>query len=171
VTLDAPSPACERARAWAALAPDGELSMLELRLLQAHVERCGACARIAADIEAISDTIRSTPLEPPPRQIALPALRRGTMLRRTMARRVPPARAAGRLAAVAAVGLLAFTIGSWSSNEIVGSVPVRPLVIDEADMAAADKEPTELRVFRRAALLSETPAAPRVGKRPGPQPL
>lgn len=170
MTFAVPSSACERARAWAALAPDGELSMLELRLLQAHVERCGECARIAADIEAITDTIRSAPLEPPPGQIALPVLRRRTTFRRTIARRVPPARAAGRLATVAAVGLLAFTIGSWSSDEI-GTVPVRPLLIDEADLAAADAEPAELRVFRRAALLSDTPAAPRVGKRPGPQPL
>lgn len=166
MTLDAHSRACERARTWAALAPDGELSTLELRLLQAHLDRCPACARVAADIEAISEAIRSAPLEPPPAQIALSVLRRRSLLRR-----VPGTHVAGRLAAVAAVGLLAFTMGSWSSDEIVGTVPVRPIVIDEADLAAVDAEPTEFRVFRRAALLSETPAAPRLGKHPGPQPL
>ena len=38
---------CDRARAWAALAPDGELSELERKLLDAHVVRCGACSRFA----------------------------------------------------------------------------------------------------------------------------
>ena len=35
---------CDRARAWAALAPDGELSELERKLLGSHLDRCGACA-------------------------------------------------------------------------------------------------------------------------------
>lgn len=166
MTHEAHSRACERARTWAALAPDGELSMLELRLLQAHVERCPSCARVAADIEAISAAIRSAPLEPPPTQIALPVLRRRSVLRR-----VPAVRTAGRLAAVAAVGLFAVVVGSLSSDRIVESSPVRPIVIDANSLEAADAEPTELRVYRRAALISGTPAAPRVAKHTGTQPL
>ena len=165
MTLDAHSRACERARTWAALAPDGELSMLELRLLQAHLDRCPSCARTANDIEAITETIRSAPLEEPPAQISLPVLRRRSALGR-----IPGVALAGRVAAVAAVGLLAFTVGSWSS-ERADTLPGRPVVIDETQLASVDAEPTELRVFRRAALLRDTPAAPRVGKRPGPQPL
>ncbi len=140
--------------------------MLELRLLQAHVERCPACARVAADIEAISAAIRSAPLEPPPAQIALPVLRRRSVLRR-----VSGVNVAGRLAAVAAVGLFAVFMGSWSSDRIVEIAPVKPIVIDETSLEAVDAEPAELRVYRRAALISGTPAAPRVAKRPGTQPL
>ena len=140
--------------------------MLELRLLQAHVERCPSCARVAADIEAISAAIRSAPLEPPPAQIALPVLRRRSVLRR-----VPGVHVAGRVAAVAAVGLFAVVMGSWSSDRIVETMPVKPIVIDEASLETVDAEPVEMRVYRRAALISGTPAAPRVAKRPGTQPL
>lgn len=164
--LDAHSFACGRARTWAALAPDGELSMLELRLLQAHIQRCPACARVAADIEAISDAIRSAPLESPSAQFTLPVLRRRTVLSRS-----PGIRAVGQFAAVAVGGMLAFTLGSWSSDSTVVTMPVRPIVIDNTDFAAVDTEPTELRAFRRAELLRETPAAPRLGKHPGTQPL
>ncbi len=151
---------------WAALAPDGELSMLELRLLQAHIERCPSCARVAADIEAISDAIRSAPLESPSTQIALPVLRHRTVLSRS-----PGIRAVGQFAAFAVGGMLAFTLGSWASDSTVVTMPVRPIVIDNTDFAAVDTEPTELRAFRRAELLRETPAAPRLGKHPGSQPL
>jgi anti-sigma factor RsiW len=140
--------------------------MLELRLLQAHVERCPSCARVAADIEAISAAIRSAPLEPPPAQIALPVLRR-----RSVFRHVPGVHVAGRVAAVAAVGLFAVVMGSWSSDRIVEPMPVKPIVIDETSLETVDAEPVEMRVYRRAALISGTAAAPRVAKRPGTQPL
>lgn len=139
--------------------------MLERRLLESHLARCSLCARVAADIAAISDAIRSAPLEPPPAQIALPPRRH------RLHRSIPGAHAAGRLVAVGALGLVAFTVGSWSSDRVVDTLPVRPIVIDETQLESVDDEPAELRVYRRAALLSETPAAPRVGKRPGPQPL
>ena len=166
MSLEAQSGDCGRARRWAALAPDGELSMLESRLLQAHVQRCPVCARIAADIEAISDAIRSAPLESPSARVALPVARRATFLNRA-----PGARAMGRFAAVAVGGLLAFTVGSWSSDETVVTMPVRPIVIDSTDFAAVDAEPTELRAFRRATLLSETSSNPRAGLHTGTQPL
>jgi anti-sigma factor RsiW len=166
MSLEAYSGDCGRARRWAALAPDGELSMLELRLLQVHLQRCPACARVATDIEAISDAIRSAPLEAPSAQVALPVLRRATLLNRT-----PSVRSVGRLAAVAVGGLLAFTVGSWTSDETVATLPVRPIVIDNTDFAAVNAEPAELRAFRRAELLSETSVAPRLGVHPGPQPL
>jgi anti-sigma factor RsiW len=166
MTLEADSRDCGRARRWAALAPDGELSMLELRLLQAHTQRCPVCARVAADIEAISDAIRSAPLESPSAQVALPVLRRATFLNRT-----PSVRSVGRLAAVAVGGLLAFTVGSWSAHETGATLPASPIVIDNTDFAAVASEPTELRAFRHAELLSEMSAAPQSGRRPGPQPL
>jgi hypothetical protein len=91
--------------------------------------------------------------------------------RRSVLRRVSGVNVAGRLAAVAAVGLFAVFMGSWSSDRIVEITPVKPIVIDETSLESVDEEPVELRVYRRAALISGTPAAPRVAKRPGTQPL
>lgn len=158
--------ACERARTWAALAPDGELSQLELRLLEAHLGRCASCARVARDIEAISEAIRSAPLEPPPGQISLPVLRRRSRLGR-----LPGAQMTARLAAVAAVGLLAFTMGSWSSGRIVETLPGKPLLLDAAALEETEAEPSELRAFRRSALLRKSLAAEQARRPSGPQPL
>ena len=77
----------------------------------------------------------------------------------------------GRFAAVAVGGLLAFTVGSWSSDETVVTMPVRPIVIDSTDFAAVDAEPTELRAFRRATLLSETASTRAPACIPDTQPL
>lgn len=140
--------------------------MLEVRLLRAHLHRCPSCARVATDIEAISDAIRSAPLESPSAPITVPTLRR-----RNFMNRAPGVRVVGRFVAVAAGGLLAFTVGSWSSDTTFVTAPVRPIVIDSTDLVAVDAEPMELRAFRRAALISETSAAPRFGKHPGSQPM
>ena len=143
--------------------------MLEQRLMRAHVERCASCARFASDVEAMSIAIRAAPLAPPATPIVVSALALG---RRRAFRRIPGAQLAGQLAAVAVGGFLAFTLGSsWSSNTIEVTVPVSPIVIDSADLASVDGELAELRVFRRAELLDQTAAAPRLGKHPGQQPL
>jgi ferric-dicitrate binding protein FerR (iron transport regulator) len=67
---------CDRARAWAALAPDGELSELERKLLAAHVARCQACEAFAADVEAVARTLRQERLETLSHPIAIPLWRR-----------------------------------------------------------------------------------------------
>jgi hypothetical protein len=156
---------CEQARSRAVLAPDGELSMLELRLLRAHLGRCPSCARIASDIETITATIRAAPLEQLPEPINVPALKRSRF------GRLPGSRLAGQLAAVSAGAVLAVTMGSFWSDETAGTISGPPIVIDETNLEAIDAEPTELRVYRHASLIAETPAAPRVGKHPGSQPL
>lgn len=140
--------------------------MLELRLLRAHVERCAPCARLATDIEVLSLALRAAPLEPLSEPITIPSIRR-----RTVSDRIRGSHLVGQLALVAASGLLAFSVGSWSSGETIVAGPAVPILIDAADLAAVDAEPTELRVFRHAALISETSGAPRVGKHPGSQPL
>lgn len=159
--------ACERARRWAALAPDAELSTLETRLLHAHTARCPRCARVAADIQAFTNAVRTAPQEPPPAAISLYAAAR----RRPLRHRVPGLGLAGRVAAVAAVGVVGFTLGTRSPGEVPSAAAPRPILITPSELASADAEVRELRVFRRSALLSVTPAAPRLGKRPGPQPL
>ena len=66
---------CERAREWASLRLDGELSELERALLDAHTRNCAACAEYVDEIGAFTMAIRSAELEQLPRPVALPLRR------------------------------------------------------------------------------------------------
>jgi anti-sigma factor RsiW len=57
-----PQVVCTRVREQVSLELDGELSQLEQRMLEAHLERCAACAVYAADVRDLTDRIRSAPL-------------------------------------------------------------------------------------------------------------
>jgi ferric-dicitrate binding protein FerR (iron transport regulator) len=75
---------CERARQWASLRVDGELSELEVGLLERHLESCASCRAFAAGVAATTELVRATPPEKPeiayspprPRVIRLPVGRR-----------------------------------------------------------------------------------------------
>ena len=88
---------CERARTWAALAPDGELSELERKLLDAHVQRCAACAYFASEVAAVASELRAAALQPLPRPLVVPIWRRRPVYARV--------RAVGAAAAVAVMAL------------------------------------------------------------------
>src|SRR3954454_17246769 len=45
---------CERARLWASLRADGELSELEGALLDAHLARCAECRSVAGGVGALA---------------------------------------------------------------------------------------------------------------------
>ena len=64
---------CERTRFWAALAPDGELAVLERRLLDAHLARCIACRSFADDVAAFAAELRAAAAERTARRVVLPA--------------------------------------------------------------------------------------------------
>ena len=88
---------CERARTWAALAPDGELSELERKLLASHVQRCPACALFAVEVAAVAAELRAAELRPLPRPLSVPIWRRRPVYARV--------RAVGAAAAVAVMAL------------------------------------------------------------------
>lgn len=88
---------CERARTWAALAPDGELSELERKLLDAHVQRCAACAYFAVEVAAVASELRAAALQPLPRPLVVPVWRRRPVY--------ASVRAVGAAAAVAVMAL------------------------------------------------------------------
>jgi len=67
---------CDRARAWAALAPDGELSELERKLLGSHLDRCNACADFAVRVAEVAARLRAASLEPLPQPVSVPVWRR-----------------------------------------------------------------------------------------------
>jgi len=94
---------CERARGWASLGLDGELSQVEQALLRAHVGRCARCAEFVTDVGALTQELRTTTLE---RVVvdAMPARRR-TSGRRTL-----------QLVAAAAVVVIAAGLGSMAGS-------------------------------------------------------
>ena len=55
---------CERVRIQVSLELDGELSMLEQRMLDTHLSRCAACRAHADDVRGFTTELRATPLEP-----------------------------------------------------------------------------------------------------------
>jgi anti-sigma factor RsiW len=68
--------ACERAREWASLRVDGELSELEQALLASHLDRCAGCATYVAGVSAATAEIRGAKIERLTHPIALPLRRR-----------------------------------------------------------------------------------------------
>ena len=90
---------CERARAWASLELDGQLSELEAALLGAHLASCPPCAAVVVEMRAFTGALRSAPAETPSRPLFVPAGRRSVGRRRSLAVRVAAAAAAAALAA------------------------------------------------------------------------
>jgi hypothetical protein len=145
---------CERARAWASLRADGELSELESALLDAHLERCVSCRSFAVGSEAVAETLRAVPLERPSVPLA-PVMHVG-------ARR---AWQALRLTAAAAVVVAAGVIASASrpgtpASERASAKPVA--------MVAGLDSPDGLRELRRPGLIERPRILPRNGLVPVP---
>jgi ferric-dicitrate binding protein FerR (iron transport regulator) len=91
---------CDRAREWASLRLDDELSPLEDELLERHLEACADCRAFEADVRWATDVVRLTPQERPSRRVTLPASAR----RRVSGRRLTAVAAAAALAVGALVG-------------------------------------------------------------------
>lgn len=105
---------CERAREWASLELDGELSELERVLLAAHERRCPVCAEAVARTRALTSALRETPLVEPSRPLAVPD--------GPSRRRVP---LAVRLAVAAVVAALAAGLGVLVGSIGEGDRPAR----------------------------------------------
>ena len=54
---------CDRARAWVSLRLDDEISELEERLLEAHLERCASCREFEASVRGAVVALRAQPPE------------------------------------------------------------------------------------------------------------
>src|SRR3954469_4581629 len=90
---------CERAREWASLRIDGELSEFEQALLSAHLGRCSDCARYVGSVDTTTNTLRAADWEQLVTHVTLPAPRRRALPLRAMSAM------AGAAALAAAVGL------------------------------------------------------------------
>ena len=115
--------ACERARAWAALRPDGELSTIEVRLLDVHLDGCPACLRFAETVNGATRLVRETEDEAPACTFDLRFTRRSRVRGAVTA--------ASRTGIAAAAVLAAFTVGvvlpdlpRGTESQPVGGSPV-----------------------------------------------
>ena len=78
--------ACDRAREWASLALDGELSGFEQALLDAHLGRCADCRAFVTDVGDVTGLLRASTPERPSTPIAIPGrLRPQTRVRNVLA--------------------------------------------------------------------------------------
>jgi len=127
---------CERARTWASLRADGELSELEAALLDAHLGRCDDCSAFARGSLSIAAAIRSARLEPPRLRLALPRRRRR-------------ARRGLQVLLLAAVAAVAVSAGLSSSGHPAGAGTGLPRPVA---MLASTDSPDGLRELRRASL-------------------
>jgi hypothetical protein len=131
------NPGCERARGLAALAPDGVLSELETRLLEAHVAGCPSCARFARGVAAVASMLRGAePVAPP--QLALPRARRYQV------------HGLRNVAAAAAVALSA--VGLAAQSPLPLGDPQSSLLRTPAPSTSERLEMQSLRLVRAAAL-------------------
>jgi anti-sigma factor RsiW len=123
--------ACERARSWASLDLDGELSQFERVLLGAHMRRCAPCAAAATDMQRATALLRAAPLALPASSFAPPPRRFPRRTTRTIGVRLLAA--TGLTAAAAALGVLAGTL------ERSGSTPPRASTADVAFLVNEDR--------------------------------
>lgn len=140
-----PAP-CERARSWASLGLDAELSPFERALLDAHLERCPSCAAFAADVQTITAELRAAPPARPTIAVVprLPARRRAQL-------RAFQVGAAAALVA-AAVGMAGLVSGAAGDTLATSSTkkPKRP------QLAMSDE--AQDRLLREVQLESLKPA-------------
>lgn len=131
---------CERARTYASLRLDGELSDFEHALLESHLAGCEACRAFAADVDALTGELRAAPYERLERPLQLPVRVRAGLR---------------RVQVGAAAAVLVTVIGAGS---LVGSV-VRT---EQPRFAVANVEPPTptLRELRAADLRPEPEIPP-----------
>lgn len=72
---------CERVRAQVSLELDDELSQLEQRMLDTHLERCADCAQYAHEVRDLTERIRSAPAAFMRRPVVVHRRRAGTTTR------------------------------------------------------------------------------------------
>jgi hypothetical protein len=128
---------CERARFWASLRLDEELSELEGALLDAHLARCAGCHGVVEGFGTSTIVLRSAPLERvAPVVVAVP-------------------RSPRRLLATIAVAAV-LMLGAIAGGLVRGQVSHDAASMPRAVAAVASFEtPDQLRQLRRTSLLNQ----------------
>ena len=149
---------CERARRWAALAPDSELAPLERRLLDAHLAHCDACRSFGEQVAALTEELRGAAAE----RCRRPLLVAAAPVRRSAYARV---RSVTSIAAVAAMALGIAARAPLPAEDVRPQGPpgATPAAVDDAELHT-------MRLLRREALLGELSPATRPSGAFGNQP-
>jgi predicted anti-sigma-YlaC factor YlaD len=127
---------CERARFWASLRLDGELSELEGALLDAHLARCAGCQAVVEGFGSSTTALRSATLE----RVAPVAVDLPRSPRRLVAS-----------IAVAAVLVLGVIAGGFVSGQVSRDAAPAPHVVA---VVASFETPDQIRRLRRTTLLN-----------------
>ena len=135
--MELTSQLCARARFWASLRLDGELSELESALLDAHLARCAACSAVARDFASSTDELRVRPLE----RVAPITVRHARSPRRVFLG-----------AAIAAVLMAGVLLGGLVRGQVPHDALQAPHPV--AVVASLDT-PDQLRTLRRTTLLNQ----------------
>jgi predicted anti-sigma-YlaC factor YlaD len=140
---------CARARFWASLRLDGELSELETALLDAHLARCPDCAAYASGSEAAIAALRAAPLELV-KPVAVEVHR-------------PGRRAVALVTAAALVGTAAVlgALGDGSRSPHGSQIAGRSVAV-----VATVETPDQLRRLRRTTLLNARPMPHEISAEP-----
>jgi len=141
--------ACDRAREWASLRMDGELSELESALLEAHLKRCPSCASFALEVAAVALELRAASLERLEQPISLPLRRTRTA---SSLRAVQLGAAAVLVAAAAGLGTL---FGALGSHQQQSSLTLR--LPTDVTLVAFESSPRGLPTTREMALSQKPP--------------
>jgi predicted anti-sigma-YlaC factor YlaD len=131
---------CDRAREYASLRLDGELSDFESALLDSHIERCPSCRAFSEDLVAVTERLRTAPLQRPSIVVTLPQRRFAAV------RRIQLSAAAAAVVSVVGIGAL---FGMLHSS---ASTPGRV-----AKLGSMAQEKREFRDLRRAVLTAPHP--------------
>jgi predicted anti-sigma-YlaC factor YlaD len=129
---------CARARFWASLRIDDELSELEGALLDAHLARCADCREFEAAAAGSATLLRQAPLEATaPVQVAVERPARRVLLAST-----------GAAILVGAAVIAGLVQGS-------GATQPSPTAVRAVAIVASVETPDQLRRLRRTSLLNE----------------
>jgi predicted anti-sigma-YlaC factor YlaD len=127
-----PPDECARAREWASLRLDDQLSDFEGVLLEAHLALCDDCRAFAASISDLTAALRSAPLERPELAFEAPGTTRG----RTFALRAVSAAAA--VAVVGISGLVGLQLSASRSRPHATVVERKVMELKERQMDELD---------------------------------
>src|SRR4051794_34149592 len=130
---------CARARFWASLRVDGELSELEGALLDAHLARCHDCSAYAAGVTGTTEAFRSAPLVAAAPIVIEPRARPGRIVAGLVA--------ATLVVLAAVVGGLVRENASSGGTTAVGARQVA--------IVSTVETPDQLRRLRRTSLLNQ----------------
>jgi anti-sigma factor RsiW len=147
--MEATGQLCARARFWASLRIDGELSELEGALLDAHLARCAECRAITGGFVGATRRLRAQPLELAP-------------LVEVAGERTPRRALLGLVAATLVI--FAALLGGLARGQLSSATVKTPHPV--AVVASAVDTPDQLRELRRTTLLNQRPIPREISAEP-----